>query len=248
MTYKKISFIIPAYNEEKTIGELLDKVKEVDTLGLDKEIIVVNDGSKDRTIEIVQAQSTKHKASNIILLNNEVNLGKSQTVRKGILASTGDLVVIQDADLEYNPHNLTEFIRLFQSEDYEVIYGNRFGKHNKVIYWQNWFGNRFLSLFSSIITYIKGGIWTNDMEVCYKMIKGDIFRDIAKSITAKSVFGFEPEVTAKLAKYRLEGKRLKFREVPIDYNPRSFAEGKKMHAIKDGLKAILEIIKYNFFS
>lgn len=239
-TYKKLSIVIPAHNEERTIGQLLKKVFDVNW-GMQLEVIVINDGSTDRTVEIVQGL----KLDNLWLLNNEQNLGKSQSVKKGLLETKGDLVVIQDADLEYDPAELLLFIDLFRTSDVDVVYGNRFGKHNKVIYWQNWFGNRFLSLVSSLFTYPKSRMWTNDMEVCYKMAKGDIFRAVAAKITSTSRFGLEPELTSYFAKYRKsDGTHLKFREVPISYYARTIAEGKQMNAVKDGIKALVEIVKF----
>ncbi|MCA9380743.1 glycosyltransferase family 2 protein [Candidatus Dojkabacteria bacterium] len=243
MLYKKLSLVIPAYNEELTLSSIVELVVSTQLGNLEKEIIIIDDGSKDSTFLIMQELANKFKE--VRIFKNEQNAGKSQTVKRGILESTGDLIVIQDADHEYNPSDLEEFIANFENNDIDLIYGNRFGKSNAVIYWQNWFGNRFLSFISSLFTYPIGGIWTNDMEVCYKMAKGNVFREVAQKITSKSNFGFEPEVTAKFAKYRLNGKRLHFKELPISYKPRSFEEGKKMSAIKDGIKAFKEIVKFN---
>jgi hypothetical protein len=158
--------------------------------------------------------------------------------------------VVQDADLEYEPKELKLFVDLFkENPNLDIVYGNRFGKKNKVVYWQNWIGNRALTLISNIFT-LPNGLWVNDMETCYKMVRGDIFRDIAKTIESVSNFGLEPEVTAKLAKYRKKDKtgnkqKLKLEQVPITYKPRTIAEGKHMSAWKDGLKALFEIIKFN---
>lgn len=242
MTYKKLSFIIPIYNEEKTLEQLLAKVESVDLGNIQKEIVLVNDGSKDASAQILEkfASNPVYK-----VIHNPKNMGKSQTVRNGLLESTGDLVVIQDADLEYEPENLKEFVELFQQDKADVIYGNRFGKKNKIIYVQNWLGNTVLSLLSSLFTGFRSGMWTRDMEVCYKMAKAEVFRDIAKTIVSTSTFGLEPELTAKFSKYKINNKHLRFKQVAIDYYPRSIEEGKKMHAIKDGLKAVREILKFN---
>lgn len=236
--FTKLSFVIPVYNEERTLDTLLQKVLGTN-LSIEIEIVAVNDCSKDRSSEILQ------KYPQVKLLTNEVNLGKTQSVKKGLLATTGDLVVIQDADLEYDPTDLVAFVEQFQTGKYDVIYGNRFGRNNKVIYWQNWLGNRFLSLVSSLFTGPKAGMWTHDMEVCYKMANGKVFREIAQTISAKSKFGLEPEITAKFSRYKQGGKHLRFYEIPVSYNPRSIAEGKHMSAFKDGLKAMIEIIKFN---
>ncbi len=239
--YRKLSFVIPAYNEEDNIENILTKLENID-FGLEKEYVIINDSSKDKTADILKKYEGKPGYE---ILHNEKNLGKSQSVRKGIIKTTGDLVVIQDADLEYDPKDLLLFVSRFQNTNVDVIYGNRFGKNNKIIYIQNWLGNTFLSIFSSIFTGLRSGMWIRDMEVCYKMSKGDIFREIGETIESKSTFGLEPEMTAKFSKYRLDGKKLKFAQIPISYNPRSFEEGKKMNAFKDGFKALGEIIKFN---
>ncbi|MEO6729262.1 MAG: glycosyltransferase family 2 protein [Candidatus Dojkabacteria bacterium] len=240
----KLSFVIPVYNEEKTLEELVNKVLAVRLpYNYSKELILVNDGSKDNSWQIMLKLSANYKE--IKSIQNDKNLGKTQTVRNGILKSTGDFVVIQDADLEYDPNEISEILKLALDKQLDAVYGNRFGKKNKVIYWQNYFGNKLLTAFSNLFTFFRFWVWIPDMEVCYKLVNGDVFREIAKDITATSNFGFEPEVTAKLSKYKLNGKRLKLGIVPISYFPRSIAEGKKMNAIRDGFKAMIEIIKYN---
>lgn len=239
----KLSFVIPIYNEEKTLKTILKKVEKVELEGVEKEFVLVNDFSTDGTQKIL---SFVENRNNYIVLHNEENLGKSQSVKKGIIHTTGDLVVIQDADLEYDPEDLKPFIRLFKDDKVDLVYGNRFGKKNKVIYWQNWIGNTTLSLISSIITYIRSQIWTRDMEVCYKMSKGEIFREIAPKIKATTGFGLEPELTARFSKYKIDGKHLRYQQIPINYKPRSVEEGKHLNAYKDGLKALFEIFRYNF--
>ena len=242
-----LSLIIPAYNEERSLTALLDKVLAVKlSNGFAKEIIIINDASKDKTKGIAESYAKKY--SEIKVLSNATNMGKSQTVRKGILASTGDYVIIQDADLEYEPDEISSLLTKAVTENLDVVYGNRFGKNNKVIYWGNYIGNRSLSFFSNFFTFPRIGVWLPDMEVCYKLIRGGIARDVAQNIVAKSNFGFEPEVTAKLSKYRRDGKHLEFGVVPISYYPRSIAEGKHMKAIRDGMKALFEIIRYNLWS
>ncbi|MEP7104006.1 MAG: glycosyltransferase family 2 protein [Candidatus Dojkabacteria bacterium] len=240
----KLSIVIPVWNEERTLEELVRKVYSVDLpRNFEKEFVIVNDGSKDKSWQIMLKLATELK--NVKAIQNEKNMGKSQTVRNGILKTTGEFVIIQDADLEYDPNEIQNLLKLALDKNLDVVYGNRFGKDNKVIYWLNYIGNRFLSVFSNVFTLPRVKVWIPDMEVCYKLVKGDVFREIAKDITAKSTFGLEPEVTAKLSKYKENGKHLKFGIVPISYFPRSMAEGKKMHAVKDGLKAMVEIIKYN---
>lgn len=240
----KLSIVIPAYNEEKTLEELVGRVVNILLPeNFQKEIIIVNDGSKDRTREIMQNLAAKDPE--IQAIQNERNMGKSQTVRNGLLKTTGEYVVIQDADLEYEPNEIPQLLHLMIDKDLDVVYGNRFGKKNKVIYWQNYLGNKFVTAVSNIFTYPRLKTWIPDMEVCYKLMKGDVIRDIAQNIESKSNFGLEPEITAKLSKYKLNGKHLKFGIVPISYFPRSIAEGKKMKAFEDGFKAIKEILLYN---
>lgn len=233
--YKKLSIVIPAHNEVAQIGKLLNLVKAVEW-PLAIEIIVIDDGSTDDTV----AQVNKQLSSTLRLVTNDHNLGKSQTVKKGIQLTSGDLVVVQDADLEYNPQDLLKFLKIFREQNVQVVYGNRFGKANPVIYWQNWFGNRFLSLFSSLFTYPKARMWTNDMEVCYKMMQGDLARQIAAELTSTSSFGLEPEITARLA-----NRKVHYAEVPVSYMPRSKKQGKHISASKDGLLALWQIVRYN---
>lgn len=248
----KLSIVIPAYNEERTIREILRQVSEIGLRQMKKEIVVINDGSKDNTLKLAQAEATElvDNHTSFKILSNDKNMGKSQSVKKGILETTGDLVVIQDADLEYEPQELQTFINLFKEDpELDVVYGNRFGKKNKVVYWQNWFGNRFLTFISNLFT-VRNGFWVKDMEVCYKMVRGDVMREIATTIASRSNFGIEPEITAKLAKFRWHennGKvrKLKLKQLPITYRPRTIAEGKHMKAYRDGIKALGEIIKFN---
>jgi glycosyltransferase involved in cell wall biosynthesis len=244
----KLSIIIPAYNEEKTIHLLLEKVLKVksDIVQFEKEIIIVNDCSKDKTLEVIQDISKLNPEIKII--SNEINLGKSQTVKNGILISTGDWVVIQDADLEYEPADFVFMLEQVIRLNCDVAYGNRFGIDNGIGYIKNFIGNVGLSLISNLFTMVRTRVYIPDMEVCYKMVKGELMRKVCKDIESKSNFGFEPEVTARLTKYKKDnGENLKFVILPIHYYPRTVEEGKKMHAMKDGFKALIEILKYNLF-
>lgn len=246
MENKKLSIVIPAYNEEKTLEEIVVRVVNIKLpANWKKEILIVNDGSKDKTFEIAQCLDKKY--SEIQALENERNMGKTQTVKNGILRTTGNVVVIQDADFEYRPEELPDLLEKMISENLDVVYGNRFGKKNKVIYWKNYIGNRMLSFFSNVFTYPRVRRYIPDMEVCYKMVDGEVMRDIGKGIVSKSTFGLEPELTAKLSRYKKNGKRLRFGIVPISYIPRTVEEGKKMHAFKDGFKALIEIVRFNLF-
>ncbi len=243
--YKKLSIVMPVFNEERHVGEVITKILAVKfPIGI--ELIIVNDASTDMSLEIIRGFAAKD--SRIKLLDNEKNSGKSKSVKRGILDSTGDLVVINDADLEYDPQDLLAFIKLFQETDADVVYGNRFSRSNKVIYPKYWIGNTFLSGFSTIFTGLRAGMWTRDMHCCYKMAKGDIYRELAAEVISQSSFGFDTEITIRFSKFKKNGRHLKFNQLPVYYNPRSFAEGKKLRADTDGLKALWEIIRFNIKS
>jgi len=245
MNQNKLSIVIPVYNEEKTLEILVEKVLQVKfPEGIETEIVMVNDGSKDKSGETMDALAKRY--NNIKSYHNEKNSGKTQTVKNGLVYTTGDVVVIQDADLEYEPTELAEMLEIMIRDNLDVVYGNRFGKKNKVVYWQNYIGNKSLSLFSNLFTYPRIHVYIPDMEVCYKMMPGEVARELGKTIKSSSKFGLEPEITAKLSKYKLNGKHLKFGIVPISYYPRTIAEGKKMNAFRDGAKALKEIIEFNF--
>lgn len=242
---KTLSIVVPAWNEvatlEKMIG-LLQQVKFPD--GFKTEIIVIDDGSKDKTFEIAKSMAAKYP--NVLALTNPVNLGKTRTVTRGISQSTGEYVVIQDADLETDPNDIVTMLDLAERNGLDFVYGDRFSGENAKIYHSYYIGNHVLSLISNIFTYPRLRKSIPDMEVCYKLVKGDIMRDIGRSIKTKSMIGFEPEVTARLAKYKVKGKHLRFSVIPIKYYPRTIAEGKHPRW-DDGIKAIWEIIRYNIF-
>lgn len=236
----KLSIIVPAYNEEKTIIDLLNKVLRV-KFNCQIEIIVVNDCSKDSTLKKLKEYS---KTNKITIIDNEQNLGKSRSVVKGILQSTGDYIVIQDADLEYDPNDLLDILSKIQENNLDFVYGDRFNTRNKIIYKSFYIGNKGITFISNVFTFPRFKKFIPDMEVCYKMVKGNILRELATKMRAKSNFGFEPEVTALLAKYKINGSHLKFQIVPIKYFPRTIEQGKKIRW-KDGVKAFGEIVKYN---
>jgi glycosyltransferase involved in cell wall biosynthesis len=241
---KTLSIVVPAYNEEKTLSEIIARVINIKLPeNWEKEIIIVNDGSKDNTFSVMKKLADKYPE--VKIYNNEKNLGKTQTVKNGLMKTNGDVVVIQDADFEYSPEEIPMLLEKMLQDKLDVVYGNRFGKKNKVIYLQNYIGNKFLSFISNIFTYPRIKVWIPDMEVCYKMVDGKIFRELAKTIESTSTFGLEPEITAKLSKYKKNNSHLKFGIVPISYNPRTIEEGKKMNAFKDGAKALIEIVKFN---
>ncbi|HAM96527.1 MAG: Glycosyltransferase [candidate division WS6 bacterium GW2011_GWC1_36_11] len=247
-----LSIVMPVYNEERTIIKILTKVKNLKLPNdINKEIIIVNDASTDESMSKIEdffsdCEELKKYNCSVKLLANEKNRGKSQTIKKGILNSTGELVVIQDADLEYDPNDFKIFISNFLDDPYlDVIYGNRFTSTNKMFNAVHNIGNRFISSFSSLFTRIYG-FTPKDMETCYKMGRGELFRTIFKTLESETNFGLEPEITAKLARYRtMRGKRLKFMQLPVAYVPRSLALGKKMRWLKNGFEALFEIMYFN---
>ena len=200
-------------------------------------------------MDIARIYAKRNKRKDVVfkVLQNKVNLGKTGAVKKGISKSTGDLVVIQDADLEYEPKDLVKFVKAFQKNpDIDFMYGNRFHGKSKVIYQRYYMGNRFITIFTNFFTKFRGYKFS-DVQVCYKMAKGDIFRNINKTITSKGFFGVDPEITAKFTRYKKDGKFLNYHEVPIIYRPRSLEEGKKIQVFRDGFNAIYEIIRCNIF-
>ncbi len=247
--FRKLSVIIPAYNESKTIVEILDAVSNL-RINLVKEIVVIDDGSKDGTLEIAQNYAQQNRGRPGVefkILKNSKNSGKTKSVKKGIAESTGDLVVIQDADLEYEPKDLVKFVEAFEKNpEIDFIYGNRFHGKSEIIYQRYYFGNRFITIFTNLFTRFRG-VRFSDVQVCYKMAKGDIFRDINKTITSEGFFGVDPEITAKFCRYKKDGKKLKYHEIPIIYRPRSLEEGKKIQVFRDGFNAVYEIVRCNLF-
>lgn len=231
---KKLSIVIPCYNEKATIRQILGEVMDVD-LGLTKkEIIIIDDGSKDGTRNILKKLAAENKA--IKLIFQELNQGKGAALKRGILESTGDVVVVQDADLEYDPQEYKRLLYPIERGQADVVYGSRFigGEPHRIIYYRNQVANKFLTMMSNVFT----GLNLTDMETCYKMMRGDLARDLAQHLKAHR-FGFEPEITARIAKSKAA-----VYEIGISYYGRSKEEGKKI-GYKDGLRAIWEIIRYN---
>lgn len=238
---KKISIIIPVYNEEKFISSVLKQVFEADTLGLKKEVIVIDDGSTDKTTKLVKTWLKKKKyRTRLKLICKKSNQGKGRALKTGFLKSSGDIVLVQDADLEYNPEDYPSLIKPFLNNQADVVYGSRFitTKPRRVLYFWHYQVNIFLTLLSNLFTNLN----LTDMETGYKLFRGKLIRDLAKNLDSRG-FGFEPEITAKIAKI----KGLKIYETGISYSGRSYQEGKKI-TWKDGFRAVVKIIKYNLLS
>jgi glycosyltransferase involved in cell wall biosynthesis len=232
-----LSIIIPAFNEENTIIHILDKVLEVNLINnLEKEIIIVDDFSSDNTANLVLEYS-KQKPELILNLHKQLfNQGKGAAIQKGIKLATGDYVVVQDADLEYDPEDFNLMLKPLIEGRADVVYGSRFigGNPRRVLFFWHTIGNKFLTFLSNVFTNLN----LTDMETCYKMFKGAI---IKKIVLKEKRFGFEPEVTSKIS--RLPD--IKILEVGISYYGRTYSEGKKI-GWKDGFRAIYCIIKYSF--
>ena len=229
----KISIIIPCYNEVSTIEIIIDKIKKIE---IDKEIIIVDDFSEDGSKEKIKSD-IKSKYLDIIDIYHDRNMGKGAAIRTGISNATGEIIIIQDADLEYDPNDYHELIRPIKNGYADVVYGSRFigGSEKRVLYFWHTIGNKFLTLLSNMFSNLN----LTDMEVCYKAFKSEVIKNIDLK---ENRFGFEPEVTAKIAK-----KNIRIYEIGIKYFGRKYSEGKKI-TWKDGFSAIRCILKYNFFN
>ena len=234
----KLSIVIPAYNEGRTIHLILDKVKAVNLLNqMEKEVIIVNDCSQDNTEESILTYQENNPDLPISYFKHEVNAGKGAALHTGIQKATGDIVVIQDADLEYDPEEFNVLLKPILNGFADVVYGSRFmgGKPHRILFYWHSIGNQFLTRLSNMFTNLN----LTDMETCYKMMKRELFQSLH---LVENRFGFEPEVTAKLS--RLKGIRIY--EVGISYYGRTYEEGKKI-GWKDGVRAIYCILKYGLF-
>jgi len=227
----KLSIIIPAYNETKTIREIVARVSKVDLHGLDREIVIVDDGSTDGTREILKELAAK---PDVRVFLQPKNCGKGAAVWRGFQEATGDICVIQDADLEYDPTELPQLIDPILRGAADVVYGSRFlgsPRGHRVLYFWHSVGNKMLTLLSNMFSDLN----LTDMETCYKAIS----RDVVRRLDLRSQrFGIEPEITCKVARLRA-----RVYEIPISYNGRTYAEGKKI-GFKDAVQAVLVILRY----
>lgn len=231
-----LSILVPAYNEGKTIHLILNKVKEVKLLNdIQKEIIIVNDCSKDNTQEAVEHYIKENPEMNIRLFNQEFNQGKGAAIHKAIELANGEYLIVQDADLEYDPNEYNLLLKPIIDGFADVVYGSRFmgGNPHRILFFWHSIGNGVLTTLSNMFTNLN----LTDMETCYKLMRSDI----AKSLSLKEKrFGFEPELTAKLSRVH----NIRIYEVGISYYGRTYEEGKKI-GWKDGFRAIYCILKYN---
>ncbi len=237
MQPKVLSIIIPVYNEEKTIHMILDKIQEVELIGgLEKEIVMVDDQSSDNSWERLQKYKDENPGIKISLFQHDVNKGKGAALHTGIKEAVGDLIIIQDADLEYDPFEYNELLKPILEGHADVVYGSRFmgGKPHRILFFWHSIGNKFLTFLSNAFTNLN----LTDMETCYKLFNAKILKDLDLK---EKRFGFEPEVTAKISKIP----KIRIYEVGISYYGRTYDEGKKINW-KDGFRAIWCILKYNF--
>ena len=225
----KLSIIIPCYNESATISQVINKICELN-LPVQKEIVIVDDCSKDSSREYLE---TLENVQNIKVYFHEKNLGKGAALRTGFSNATGDIMLIQDADLEYDPSEYPKLLKPILEGRADVVYGSRFsgGEEHRVLYFWHYVGNNFLTLLSNVFTNLN----LTDMEVCYKVFRKEILKKI---VLRENRFGFEPEITAKISRLKCS-----VYEVGISYSGRTYDEGKKINW-KDGIRAIYVILKY----
>lgn len=229
----KLSIVIPVYNEAKTIHVLLRAVEAVEVFGLEKEILIIDDFSTDGTRNVLKGLENKHK-----IFYQEKNQGKGAALRRGFAEATGDFIIVQDADLEYDPQEYPVLLQPLMQNKADVVYGSRFigDQPHRVLFFWHYVGNRLLTLLSDMFT----GLNLTDMETCYKAFSKEALQKILPTLKSNR-FTIEPEITARVAQ-----KKLRIYEVGISYSGRTYTEGKKI-GWKDGFSALWAIIKFNLF-
>jgi glycosyltransferase involved in cell wall biosynthesis len=236
---KKLSIVIPVYNEERTILLILEKIKEISLIGnIEKEIIIVNDCSNDGTEESIKKYLEQNRSLSVFYKKLDKNSGKGAALHTGIMLATGQCTVIQDADLEYDPKEFNLLLEPIINGHADVVYGSRFmgGNPHRVLFFWHSIGNHFLTFLSNMFSNLN----LTDMETCYKLFRTDILQNL---YLKEKRFGFEPEVTAKAARVP----NIRIYEVSISYYGRTYKEGKKIKWM-DGVRALYCILKYNMFS
>lgn len=237
---RTLSLIIPCYNEESTLGGIVEEVLKIKSADLALELVVVDDCSKDSSRAVAETLAARH--TEVKLCFHDKNKGKGAALRTGFLAATGDYVSIQDADMEYDPHDYLKMLRPLEEGRADVVLGSRYLRREGwiVLRWRHSMMNRFLTLLSNVFSDLD----VTDMETCYKLFRREVIQRIASRLK-EDRFGFEPEVVAHVARFaRKEG--LRVAEVAISYRPRTFSEGKKI-GWRDGVRALWCILKYNLF-
>jgi glycosyltransferase involved in cell wall biosynthesis len=231
----KLSVIVPAYNEEKTIWKVLDKLKSVELIGnFQKEIVIVNDCSFDNTEAVAKRFIEENPTMEVSYFRHEYNQGKGAALHTGIRRATGDFIIVQDADLEYDPQEFNILLKPVIEGYADVVYGSRFmgGRPHRILFFWHTIGNKFLTFLSNMFTNLN----LTDMETCYKLFRADILKSLK---LVENRFGFEPEVTAKISKVR----KIRIYEVGVSYYGRTYDEGKKINW-KDGFRALYCIVRY----